>query len=193
MATSARVVQSCAARPRRPAAPRRTSRWFSRIVKSVKPKALEDVADRGADLRLDHRRGRADGVHVALVELAEASLARPVGAPDRLNLVALEELRQRAVILRDDARQRHGQVVAQRQIGLARLPLLAALEDLEDEPVALFAVLAEQRLDVLDGRRLERLEPVPLVDVRDDVEDVRALAGRPRAGSRACRARVVGV
>ena len=121
--------------------------------------------------------GRSDRVHVALVELAEAPLLRPVGAPHRLNLVALEELRQLALVLGDDARQRHGEVVPQREVGFARLTaFLAALQDLENQPIAFFAVLAEQRLDVLDRRRLERLEPVPLIHVGDDADDVRAPA-----------------
>jgi hypothetical protein len=66
--------------------------------------------------------------------------------------------------MRHDARQRHGEVVAQRQIGLPARLVLAALEDLEDELIALVAVLAQQRLEVLDRRRLERLEAVALVD-----------------------------
>ena len=129
-----------------------------------------------ADLGLDHRRRRAEDVHVALVELAEAAARRPVGAPHRLDLVALEEARQVAV-LGDDARERHRQVVAQRQVGelallvgaLGRpvegtLQLRAALEDAEDQLVALLAVLAEERLEVLDCRGLERLEAEALVD-----------------------------
>ena len=72
------------------------ARWLSLITKSAKPSVVEHVADGGAQLRLGDRRRRADGVDVALVELAEAALARPVGAPDRLDLVALEELRQLA-------------------------------------------------------------------------------------------------
>ena len=106
-----------------------------------------------------------DRVDVALVELAEASARRPIGAPHRLDLIALEEPRQLVLILRDDARERHGEVVAQRQIRLAARLVLAALEDLENELVALLAVLAEQRLDVLERRRLERLEAVALVDI----------------------------
>ena len=54
--------------------------------------------------------------------------------------------------------------------------MLAALQDLENELVAFLAVLAEQRLDVLERRRLERLEPVALVDVADDADDVLAPA-----------------
>src|SRR5205823_3250806 len=47
---------------------------------------------------------------------------------------------------------------------------------LENELVAFFAVLTKQRLDVLDGGRLERLEAVALVDALDDAEDVLAPA-----------------
>ena len=66
--------------------------------------------------------------------------------------------------------------------------MLAALQDLENELVALLAVLAEQRLDVLERRRLERLEPVALVDAADDADDVLAPAdvvGKKVAGARA--------
>ena len=134
------------------------------------------LAGGSAELGLDQQRRRADGVDVALVELAEPAARGAIGAPHRLDLVALEELRQRRAVLGHHARERHGQVVAQRQVGLARGGVLAALEDLEDELIALVAVLAEQRLDVLDSRRLERLEAVALVDALDDVDDEGAAA-----------------
>ena len=54
--------------------------------------------------------------------------------------------------------------------------MLAALQDLEDELVALVAVLAEERLDVLEGRRLQRLEAVAFVDVANDADHVLAPA-----------------
>src|SRR5262249_57874434 len=41
-----------------------------------------------------------------------------------------------------------------------------------DQLVAFGAVVAEQRLDVLERRRLERLEAVVLVDLADDVDHV---------------------
>src|SRR5205085_6914937 len=107
-------------------------------------------------------------VHVALIELAEASARWPVGAPDGLNLVAFEKLRQLVAVLRDDARERHGQIVSQREVGFAGLLVFAALEDFEDELIALFAVFAKQRLDVLDRRRLQRLETLTLVHFAHD-------------------------
>ena len=128
-------------------------------------RAAQHVADRGADLRLDNRRRRADGVDVALIELAKPPARRPIRPPHRLNLIALEEPRQLAAMFGDDARERHGQVVAKREIGFARRLVLAAAQHFENELVAFFAVLAGQRLDVLERRRLERLEPVSPVDV----------------------------
>jgi hypothetical protein len=110
--------------------------------------------------RLDHRRVRSHRVDIALKELAEAALRRPVRAPDGLNLVALEELRQLVLILRDDPGERDGQVVPKREVGLAGRLVLAALENLENELVALLAVLPEERLDVLERRCLEQLEAV---------------------------------
>src|SRR6476661_683634 len=50
--------------------------------------------------------------------------------------------------------------------------MVAAPQDLENELVAFFAVLPEQRLDVLEGWRLERLEPVALVDLADDAHHI---------------------
>ena len=79
----------------------------------LEAKLQQHVGGRRQDLCLDGHRRRADRVDVALIELAEAALLRPVGAPHRLNLVALEELRQLRPILGDDARERHGHVVAQ--------------------------------------------------------------------------------
>jgi hypothetical protein len=46
-----------------------------------------------------------------LIKLAEAALLRPVGAPHRLHLVALEELRQLRAVLGNDAREWDGEVV----------------------------------------------------------------------------------
>ena len=130
------------------------------------------IAHRREDLRLDDERGRADGVDVALIELAKASARGPVGAPYRLNLIALEEARQLVLILRDDARERDGEVVPEREIGLARSLVLSAAQNLENELAPLLAVLPGERLDVLERGRLERLESVPLVHLADDVDDV---------------------
>src|SRR5205085_4485570 len=103
-----------------------------------------------------------------------ASAGGAVCAPDGLNLVALEEARELVAVLGDDAREWDGQVITQSQIRFARALVLAALEDFEDELVALLAVLAQKRLDVLDRRSLQRLEAVALVNVLDDSDDVLA-------------------
>ncbi len=151
-------------------------RSFSRIDEVLEAQLVEHLGDRRQHLDLDDRRGRADGVDVALVELAEAAPGRPVGTPDRLNLVPLEELRQLRLVLGHHPRQRHGQVVPQGQIRRAARLVLAALEDLEDQLVAFLAVLPEQRLDVLDRRRLQRLEAIALVHAADHADHVLAPA-----------------
>src|SRR5204863_9670597 len=108
----------------------------------------------------------------ALVELAEPAARGTIGAPHRLDLVALEESRQLAAVLGDDARERDREVVAEREIGLAGGLPFAAAQHLVYELVALFAVLAGQRLDVLECRRLERFEAVALVDAAHDVDHI---------------------
>ena len=135
-------------------------------VEVVEPQLGQHVRRRGANLGLDQRRRRADGVDVALIELAEAPARRPVGPPHRLHLIPLEILGQLRLVVGDDARQRHREVVAQRQVRFAAGLVLAALQDLENELVAFVAVLAQQRLEVLHRGRLDRLEAVALVDAR---------------------------
>ena len=69
-------------------------------------------------------------------------------------------------ILRDETRQRRGQIVAQRQ------PLLVVVLKGKDAlvgPVLIGQELAE-RVGVFDRRRLERLEAIELIDLADDVE-----------------------
>src|SRR5204863_4005451 len=109
-------------------------------------------------------------------KLAEASARRAIRAPDRLNLISLEELRQLSAVLGNDPRKRNGEVVAQRQIGLPGRLVLAPPKDFEDQPVAFLAVLAGERLDVLERRRFEWLEAIALVHRRDDANHVLAPA-----------------
>src|SRR5215210_4625671 len=107
----------------------------------IEAERRQRLARGGAQLGFDDGQACPRHVNVALVELAEAPARGAVCAPDGLNLVALEKLREPLAVLCDDARERHRQIVAQRQIGFAGLLVLAALEDFEDELVALLAVL----------------------------------------------------
>src|SRR5262249_1507435 len=138
----------------------------------IESQARQHIADGGEHLGVDDRRGRSDRIEIALKELAKSPFRRPIRTPYRLDLIPLEELRQRALVLRDDARERDGEVVPQREIRFAGVLVLAALQDLENELVAVLAVLPEERLDVLERRRLERLVAVLLVDVADHTHDV---------------------
>ena len=95
------------------------------------------------------------------VELAVAAVAGPVRPPDRADRVALVRGRQLAPVRGGHPRQRHRVVVTQRQVGLAGALVLAAAQDLEDQLVAVVAVLAEQHVQPLEGGRDQRLEPIP--------------------------------
>jgi hypothetical protein len=97
----------------------------------LEPERHERVVEHGKAFRVGDRARAADRVDVALPELAEASLLRAVGAPHgwiwcRLNGIASSGASRHA-------RERNGQVVAQREVGLAGRFPLAALQDLEDE------------------------------------------------------------
>ncbi len=132
----------------------------------------QHVAHRRAHLNFDDRRARADRVDVALIELTESAARRAVGAPHRLNLIALEEARQLAAVLGHDARERHRQVVAQGQVCFAGRLVLTSPQDLENQLRAFLAILPRQGLDVLERRRLERLEPISPINGLDDIDDV---------------------
>ena len=95
----------------------------------LKPQPRHHFADGAEKLRLDDERRRANRIDIALEELAEAPPRGSIGAPDGLNLIPLEELRQLVLVLGDDARERNRQVVAQREIRLAARFVLAALQN----------------------------------------------------------------
>ena len=142
----------------------------------IESKSDQGIAGRRNQFSFNHHRTRAEHVNIALIELAKASPRGTIGAPDRLNLIAFEKLRQLILILRDHARQRHREIVTQGQIGLAGLFMFAAFENFEDELIAFFAVLAHQSFDVFDGGCFQRFETVTLVHGLYDADDVFALA-----------------
>ncbi len=133
---------------------------------------LEHLGYRADLLRFDHRRRRSDGVDIALVELPEPPAGRTLRSPDRLDLVPLEDLRQHRLVLGDDASEGHRQVVAQREVRLARCLVLASLQNLEDELAAFFPVLPQKRVDVLGCWRLDGLEPIAVVHLADNPDHV---------------------
>ena len=146
---------------------------------------MEHGAHHGQTLCVGERALGAHDVDVALVELAEASLLRAVGAPHGLDLVALEGQGQ-ARVHGHHTGQGHGEVVAEGEVGLAPLGALAALQDLVDELVALVAVLAHQGLDALEGRCLQRREAEACEDTPDRVDHREAvvhLGGQQIAGA----------
>ncbi len=101
-----------------------------------------------------------DRVGVELHKLAEAARPRLLVAVDIARLIAPERLRQRIEIRCNVPRERRRQVVAQRN------PLLVLVLKREHpfiRPVGVGEKLAE-RIRIFESRRIERLEPIALVN-----------------------------
>ena len=133
------------------------------VVAARDPQRLEAIGGHHADFRIRRRRRRADRVGVELHELAEAPGARLLVAKHPARAIGAIGLRQPVVVLGDIARERRGQVIAQRQ------PLLVVVLEREHalvRPILVGQKLAE-RVGVFDERRLDRLEPVERVDLAD--------------------------
>ena len=146
------------------------------------PRRAKTPLDDLHQLDLAQQRARADDVDVALVELAVAPLLRTVGAPHRLHLVTLEGEGDFTLVLNHVAGERDRQVVAQAllanlreaaQVALAEpRRVVARVEHAEEQLVALVAVLAQQRGEVLHRGGFERREAVEAEDAPDRVENV---------------------
>ena len=129
------------------------------VVAARDAERLQRVGRQHADLGVGGDVVGADRVGVELGELAEAAGAGLLVAPHGADGVAAEGLGQPVEVLGDVAGERRGQVVAQAH------PLLVLVLEREHAgvgPVLVGQELAE-RIGVLDGRRLQRLEAVALV------------------------------
>ncbi len=147
-------------------------------------KLFEDLRGRGQHFGLGGQAVGADHIDITLVELAQASLAGAIGPEDGLDLIAFEVARQLTAVFGHDTGQRHGQVVAQTGVADALLgrvvlqrflQLAAPLQYAEDQLVALFTILAQQRRQAFHARRLQRLKAVALIDALDHADDIVAL------------------
>ena len=126
------------------------------------------------ELDLRHLRADTENIDVALGELAKAPLLRPLGAPHRTDLDRLERIRELRVVVSIVARERHGQIEPQAEVGelrvstaRGRLELRAPLQNLEDQLLVLAAVARQQETNVLERRRFDTPEAVPPIDVED--------------------------
>ena len=113
-----------------------------------------------------------DRVGIELHELAKTSRPRLLVAEHIAGAIAAIGQREVLEILRDIARQRRGEIVAQRD------PLLVVVLKREHALVrpVLIGQKFSERVGVFHRRRFHRLEPVALVDLADFV-DHRARGG----------------
>ena len=152
--------------------PSRILRLLSVIVKSGTPGGGEGGVDHLGGLGVGQHALGADRVEVALDELAEPALGRPLAAEDRADGIPLERHAQLVDVLGDEPGQGDRQVEPEGQLA-RRAPLVGHLEDLPQDLVRA-GPLAGQDLHALDVRRLDRHEP----------EARRTSGGTPRASAR---------
>ena len=142
------------ATPRVSSRPSRILRLFSVIVNVGHAGGGERVVDDLRRLGVGHDALGPDRVEVALDELAEPALRRPLAAEDRADRVPLERDAQLIDVLGDEPGQRHGQVEPQGELA-GRAPLVRDVEDLPQDLVGP-GPLAGQDLHPLDVRGLDR-------------------------------------
>ena len=133
-------------------------RLFSRIVNSREADRPQQVVDHQGGFDVGGDRAGADGVEIALHELAVAAALRVLAPPDRGDVVSLQRNAQLVDVLRGEAGQRHRQVEPQPD------PAAAVVLKLVELLVGLFAPLAGEDFQVLQGRRVDRAEAVRAID-----------------------------
>ena len=131
---------------------------------------------------------RADDIAVELPELTIAALLRTVSTPNGLHLIALERQLQFLAVHHHVAGEGHGKIVAQtfltefggevetvalgQFLGCNLREVIAAIENLEEQFVAFFAIFAHQGAKCFHCRRLNLLEAVELVNLLDGIKDI---------------------
>ena len=118
----------------------------------------QQVVDDQGRLDVGGRRAGADGVEVALHELAEAAGLGTFAAPDGGDVVTLEGRAQFVDVLRGKTGQRHREIEPQPDPPLAMI--LEAVELL----VGFLAALAGEDFQVFQGRRVDGAEAVGAID-----------------------------
>ncbi len=128
----------------------------------------QQIMDDEDGFDVDGQTRAADRVEVALHEFAVPAPLLPLATKHVADVVPLEWNSQLRHVLRHESGERDGQVETQSDFSLTVV----------DEPVQLLvglgAPLAEQNLQILDRRRLDRAESVPPVDSSNRFEQLLA-------------------
>ena len=139
---------------------------FTTVAAARDAERFERIGGEHAHLGVGGGISRAHGVGVELHELPETPWPRLFVAVNVAGLIAPERFRQRVEAPCDISRQRRRQVVAQRN---PLLVLVLKREHAFVRPVGVRKELSE-RIGVFECRRIERFEPVPLVNVSDGAQ-----------------------
>ena len=127
-------------------------------MKSWKADRPHQVVDHQGGFDVGGDGAGADGVEIALHELAVAAALRVLAPPDRGDVVALQRHAQLVDVLGGEAGQRHRQVEPQPH------PAAAVVLKLVKLLVGLLAPFAGQDFQVLQGRRVDRAEAVGAIN-----------------------------
>ena len=150
--------------------------------------AGEDLVDNLHEFDLIEERIGTNDVGIALVELAITAFLRAVGAPNGLDLVALEGEGEFLAVLHHETGEGDGEVVTQSFLtelggesgcgggfvvgGGDGAGEVAAVENFEEEFVAFLTIFAHQGGEVLHGGGFDLAEAVEAIDAADGVEDI---------------------
>ena len=160
-----RIGAERSARSSRSSRPLSTMRLLTWMVKSSKPIArIRSWITRAVSMSAAMELG-ADGVEIALHELAVAAALGVLAAPDGGDVVALERRAQLVDVLRGEAGQRHRQVETQPD------PAAAVVLELVELLVGLFAPFAGQDFQIFQGRRVDGAEAVGAIDPPGGVDE----------------------
>ena len=118
----------------------------------------QQVVDHQGGLDVGGRRAGADGVEIALHELAEAAFLGRFAAPHRGDVIAFERRAQFVDVLGGEAGQRHGEIEPQPD------PPPAVVLEAVDLLVGLVAALAGEDFQVFQGRRVDGAEAIGTID-----------------------------
>ena len=106
-------------------------------------------------------------------------MSRAIGAVNGLHLVTLEDASNFILMHGDEARERHGEVVAQPEVARARGGFCPPHEDFKEKLISLLAIFTHEGFDIFDGGRFDGGKAVFFVHASYDIHDVLPLFHLP--------------
>ena len=122
------------------------------------PDGDEQVVDDQRCFNIRHNARRADGVEIALHELAVSATLRVLASPHRSDMITLERCPQLRRVLSGEPSQRDRQVKSQADL------TATMIDEFVELAVCFLAPFAGQNLQILERRRIDRTETIRAID-----------------------------